>query len=140
MMIYSVFLLTALMGITIFVGYRTKKIAKNRLLHKGLFGVNILALAGVFFWASNLIIPHYAKAADTVQNGGGEAMAYLSAAIAVGIGCIAAGIAVAITGSSAIGAISEKPEALGRALIFVGLAEGIAIYGLIIAIMILGKV
>jgi len=46
---------------------------------------------------------------------------------------------VGATGAAAIGAIAEKPEAFGRVLIFVGLAEGIAIYGLIIAFMILGR-
>ncbi|MEA1866641.1 MAG: ATP synthase subunit C [Thermodesulfobacteriota bacterium] len=64
---------------------------------------------------------------------------YISAALAVGASSIAAGIAVAIVGAAAMGAISERPEMAGRALIFVGLAEGIAIYGLIVAIMILGK-
>jgi len=44
-----------------------------------------------------------------------------------------------LVGSAAMGAVSERPEMAGRALIFVGLAEGIAIYGLIVAIMILGK-
>jgi V/A-type H+-transporting ATPase subunit K len=48
-----------------------------------------------------------------------------------------AGIAVGIAGAAAIGAITEKPESLGRVLIFVGLGEGIAIYGLIISFMIL---
>jgi len=66
--------------------------------------------------------------------------AFLSAAIAVGLGSIGAGVAVAFVGASAVGAMSEKPEIAGKALIYVGLAEGIAIYGLIIAIMILGKV
>jgi len=66
--------------------------------------------------------------------------AFLAAAIAVGIGSLGAGVAVGYVGSSAMGAIGEKPELAGRALIFVGLAEGIAIYGLIIAIMILGKI
>ncbi len=47
--------------------------------------------------------------------------------------------AVAVVGAAAMGAVAEKPETAGRALIFVGLAEGIAIYGLIIAIMILGR-
>jgi len=64
---------------------------------------------------------------------------YISAALAVGASSIAAGIAVAIVGSAAMGAVSERPEMAGRALIFLGLAEGIAIYGLIVAIMILGK-
>jgi V/A-type H+-transporting ATPase subunit K len=66
--------------------------------------------------------------------------AFLAAAIAVSVGALGAGIAVGYVGAAAMGAIGEKPELAGRALIFVGLAEGIAIYGLIIAIMILGKV
>ena len=64
---------------------------------------------------------------------------YMAAAIAVGASSLGAGVAVAVVGSAAMGAISEKPEVAGRALIFLGLAEGIAIYGLIVAIMILGK-
>lgn len=65
---------------------------------------------------------------------------FFSAALATGLSTIAAAIAVGLVGSSAMGAMSERPEMSGRALIFVGLAEGIAIYGLIISIMILGKV
>ncbi len=66
--------------------------------------------------------------------------AFLAAAIAVGVGSLGAGIAVGYVGSAAMGTIGEKPELAGRALLFVGLAEGIAIYGLIIAIMVLGKI
>lgn len=62
----------------------------------------------------------------------------LAAAIATGLAAIGAGIAVGIAGAAAIGAIAEKPELLGRTLIFVGLAEGIVIYGLIISFIILG--
>ena len=58
-------------------------------------------------------------------------------ALVVGISCLAAGYAVARVGSAAIGAVSERPEMFGRSLVFVGLAEGIAIYGLIIGIMLL---
>ncbi len=65
---------------------------------------------------------------------------YIAAALAVGLSSLAAGIAVGLIGASALGAISEKPEISGKALIFLGLAEGIAIYGLIVSIMILGKV
>ncbi len=65
---------------------------------------------------------------------------FIAAAIAVGLGSIGAGIAVSSVGSAAMGAMAERPEMAARALIFVGLAEGIAIYGLIIAIMILGKI
>jgi V/A-type H+-transporting ATPase subunit K len=55
------------------------------------------------------------------------------------VACVAAGYAVAQVGAAAIGVLSEKPELMGRVLIFVGLAEGIAIYGLIIAIMLMRK-
>lgn len=64
----------------------------------------------------------------------------LAAALATGLSCIGAGIAVAMVASSAIGAISENPKLLGKTIIFAGLAEGIAIYGLIISIMILNKI
>ena len=64
---------------------------------------------------------------------------YIGAALAVGASSLGAGIAVGMVGSAAMGAVSERPEMAGRALIFLGLAEGIAIYGLIVAIMILGK-
>ncbi|MCM8759235.1 MAG: ATP synthase subunit C [Candidatus Omnitrophica bacterium] len=66
--------------------------------------------------------------------------AFYAAALSTGIAALAAGIAVAYVGTAAVGALAEKPELTGRVLIFVGLAEGIAIYGLITAIMILGKV
>lgn len=63
----------------------------------------------------------------------------LGAAISTGLAAIGAGIAVSGAGAAAVGAIAEKPEVFGRALIFVGLAEGIAIYGLIISFMILNR-
>ena len=64
----------------------------------------------------------------------------MAAALSTGIAAIGAGIAVAIVGSAAMGAIAERPEIMGKSIIFVGLAEGIAIYGLITSIMILGKI
>jgi V/A-type H+-transporting ATPase subunit K len=66
--------------------------------------------------------------------------AMLSAALAVAASSIAAGYAVARVGSAGVGAVTEKPELMGRVLVFVGLAEGIAIYGLIVAILILNRV
>lgn len=64
----------------------------------------------------------------------------IAAALAIGLSAIGSGIAVAVVASSAVGAISENPSLLGKTVIFAGLAEGIAIYGLIIAIMILSKI
>lgn len=67
-------------------------------------------------------------------------MGLIAAALAIGLSAIGSGIAVAVVASSAVGAISENPSLLGKTVIFAGLAEGIAIYGLIIAIMIISKV
>jgi V/A-type H+-transporting ATPase subunit K len=66
-------------------------------------------------------------------------LGYIAAALATGLSAIAAGIAVGGVGAAAVGAIAEKPELFGRVLVLVGLAEGIAIYGLIISIMILNR-
>ena len=63
----------------------------------------------------------------------------LGAALATGLSSLGAGFAVAKVGTAAIGALAEKPDLFGRLLIFVGLAEGIAIYGLIVSILILNK-
>jgi V/A-type H+/Na+-transporting ATPase subunit K len=62
---------------------------------------------------------------------------FYAIAATIGIACMSAGYAVGKVGAAALGAAAEKPELIGRALIFVGLAEGIAIYGLIIGIMLL---
>lgn len=63
----------------------------------------------------------------------------IGAAIAVAGSSIGAAIGVAYTGAAAIAAISEKPEMFGRAMVIVGLAEGIAIYGLVIAVALLNR-
>jgi V/A-type H+-transporting ATPase subunit K len=63
----------------------------------------------------------------------------VAAAISTALAALGAGFAVARVGTAAIGALAEKPELFGRLLIFVGLAEGIAIYGLIVSILILNR-
>jgi len=93
----------------------------------------VIQLAGTAFGATEGI-------ANAEKNSVTMKWAFIAAAIATGMATIGAAIAVGLVGSSAMGAMSERPEMAGRALIFVGLAEGIAIYGLIVAIMILGMV
>lgn len=66
-----------------------------------------------------------------------DGMKFLGAALSTGLACIGAGIAVASSASAALGAISEDPKIMGKSLIFVALAEGIALYGLIISLLIL---
>jgi V/A-type H+-transporting ATPase subunit K len=64
-------------------------------------------------------------------------MKYLGAGIAVGAACIGGGIAVGQIGAAAMGAMSENPEMFGKALPFVGLAEGICLWGFLVALLIL---
>ena len=83
-----------------------------------------------------------AAAEAGVPTGGdlGAGLAYLAAALATGMSCVGAGIAVAAASSTALGAISENPKLMGKSLIFVALAEGIALYGLLVSFSILAKV
>ncbi len=76
---------------------------------------------------------------DPFQGSLAQGMAYLSAALAVSSSALGAGFAVAKAAPAAIGAISENEENFGKAMIFVALAEGVAIYGLLIAILIINK-
>lgn len=69
----------------------------------------------------------------------GSGLAYLAAALVTSFSCIGAGIAVAAAAPAAIGAFSEDPKAFGKALIFVALGEGVALYGLLISILIINK-
>ncbi len=85
--------------------------------------------------AANAAVNTIASAPSDLSVG----MGYLAAALVTGLSCIGGGIAVAAAASSALGAISENSSILGKSLIFVGLAEGVALYGLIISFMILGK-
>ncbi|MYR19957.1 ATP synthase subunit C, partial [Streptomyces sp. SID6137] len=70
---------------------------------------------------------------------GTNGAALIGAAIAVAGASIGAAIAVAYTGAAALAALSERPEMFGRAMVIVGLAEGIAVYGLVVAILLIGK-
>lgn len=68
---------------------------------------------------------------------GSAGIKYLAAAIAVGLACIASGMAVGKIGAAAMGAMSENAELSGKALPFVGLAEGICLWGMLVAVLIL---
>jgi V/A-type H+-transporting ATPase subunit K len=113
----------------------------TRGLLMGLTGFNVIlglmaAGVGLVWLASPSTAMAAGLSAETVV---ADQYATLAAAIATGLGSIGAGVAVSSTGAAAVGAIAEKPESFGRALIFVGLAEGIAIYGLLISFMVLNR-
>jgi V/A-type H+-transporting ATPase subunit K len=105
----------------------------------------MLALAAIVaVGVTFLLVQSLPVFAQTAPRAGADAAvapwAMIAAAIAAGLSTLAAGYAVAMVGSAAVGALAEKPELLGRVLILVGLAEGIAIYGLIVAVLILNRV
>jgi V/A-type H+/Na+-transporting ATPase subunit K len=103
-----------------------------------LISVFVVQTAAFLFIVFSLVFAAETPAGATSSTGA-SGWGYIGAALAVGLACIGSGYAVSRIGSAGIGAITEKPELMGKTLVFLGLAEGIAIYGLIIAVMILNK-
>jgi len=110
--------------------------------YKQLMGMNITALAGIIIVATIVMLSGGITAFAAEEAAGNaaqtaEGLKYIAAAVSIGISAIGSGIAVASSGAAALGALSEDPKIFGKAFVFVGLAEGIAIYGLIVSILIL---
>lgn len=115
---------------------------KTRGRYKTALGVNLLLFAGTLLTTCGLFLSGNAYAAEEAASAaasGAAGMGYLAAALSTGMSCLGGGIAVSAAASAALGAISEDGSILGKSLIFVGLAEGVCLYGLIISFMILGK-
>ena len=118
---------------------------RNKARYKITIGTNAAAFFGIMLVACGFLFSGNAQAAEAAaeaaQSAGGIAtgMGYLAAALVTGLSCIGGGIAVASAASAALGAISEDGSVFGKSMIFVAMAEGIALYGLIISFMILGK-
>ena len=113
-----------------FVGERTK----------GRFKRTVVAFFGVFLLGTVFIFTSTANAAvaDTATISSG--LGLIAAGLAIGLSCIGSGYAVASSASAALGALSEDSSVFGKALIFVALAEGIALWGFIVAFLILTHV
>ena len=116
---------------------------KTRGRYKAALGANLFLFFGVMIFAAVLMFQGTAFAAEETAEAGAAVsaagMGYLSAALSTGLSCLGGGIAVSAAASAALGAISEDSSILGKSLIFVGLAEGVCLYGLIISFMILGN-
>jgi V/A-type H+-transporting ATPase subunit K len=147
MSIFVISILVALIPMIPAVIYflREKKDAPQQATRKLVFGLNAFNVV-IGLMATGIGILWLATPSTVFANVVGQPLtavadpyATLAAALSTGLAAIGAGIAVSATGAAAIGAIAEKPESFGRALIFVGLAEGIAIYGLIISFMVLNQ-
>jgi len=104
----------------------------------------VMAIIGTLFCAS--AFAGASNVGDSVQSEmsttKADVMKYglIAASVAFGLGAIGAGIAISHVGAAAMGAVAEKPEIAGQALIFVALAEGLVVFGFITALMILGKI
>jgi V/A-type H+-transporting ATPase subunit K len=116
---------------------------RGRLAMRIFLGMDaVLLLAGLALVAIVLSGgPAEAEVVTAAQQtgGGGGWAALLGAAISVAGSSIGAAIAVAYTGAAALAALSERPELFGRAMVVVGLAEGVAIYGLVVSVILIGK-
>lgn len=104
--------------------------------------LNLCSFFGVLLLAVILPVGGFvsAEAAAAVEEAGvisSAGMGYLAAALAVGLGSIGCGIAVANAAPAAIGAVAEEPSCFGKAMIFVALGEGVALYGFLIAFLII---
>lgn len=134
---------TCLVGLALHL--RKEQGSVSVVIAKSLIG----GLSGFFFIAFALVVasifhvaPAFASETTVAVNNipqSAYGLGFLGAGLSVGLACIGTGIATGMSASAAIGAVSENPKMLGTSLLFVGLSEGIAIYGLIVAIMILGK-
>lgn len=114
---------------------------KNKGRYKKALALNVVSFFGLLIFATVFGFTTTASAAEAVTETASNAagLGYIAAALSTGLSCVGGGIAVASAASAALGAISEDSSILGKSLIFVGLAEGVALYGLIISFMILGK-
>ena len=136
-----------LIGLPLIVGAAALAPFAARRWHRGvvvltMIGVLLLAGAVVLLLAAATAGPASAAATAAAAGAAGTGAstgALIGAGIAVAGSSIGAGIAVAYTGAAALAIMSERPELFGRAMVIVGLAEGIAIYGLVIGIILIGK-
>lgn len=133
-----------LISITIGLGifyYLQPSIKEGNKKLKVILGTNVSIYIPMIVVGTVMTLSGTADAAETSTTAASSpaAFGYIAAALSTGLATIGAGYAVGSVGSSALGAVSEDPKILGKTLIFVGLAEGIAIYGLIVSILILGR-
>ena len=107
-----------------------------------MIAIAVLAVAAAVIATMALVVAAPALAAEAAATTVDPSVirwGFAAAAASAGLAALGAGYAVAQVGTAALGALAEKPELFGRVLVMVGLAEGIAIYGLIISILILER-
>lgn len=128
---------TIIVLLTIASGVYLRSSKGSKATIKKALGMNLASFVPLMVLAVLLTVPQAVGAQGEVSQLH-TGLGYLAAALSTGFATLGTGYAVAVVGSAALGAVSEDQSVLGKTLIFVGLAEGIAIYGLIISILIIG--
>lgn len=116
------------------ISERTKGGFKRALACNSFFFFGTLIIADILLFGGNVFAASSSTATASV-----DGWRYVAAALSTGMSCIGGGIAVGSAASAALGALSEDSSIMGKALIFVALAEGIALYGLLISFTILNS-
>lgn len=127
--------LTLIPVVPILTSTKSGVAVKNRfILHLCMF-FGMMIIMSIAMLSTGMVSA--AEATETVKNSSSDGLKYIGAALSIGISSIGAGLAVGGAAPAAIGAYSENPKTFGKAMIFVVLGEGIAIYGAVISFLIL---
>ncbi len=130
---------TIIVALTIASGvYLLKSKENDEKRVKKALGMNLASFVPLMVMALVFLVPQAVGAQEVVSTGLDRGLGFIAAAASTSFATLGTGYAVAVVGSAALGAVSEDQSVLGKTLIFVGMAEGIAIYGLIVSILIIG--
>ncbi len=132
----------ATLGTGVWLEFKPRRLPAGRLLKGGVLANMLLfaiGLAGIMLMGMQEVLAAEPAAGGLMEISMGKGLALLGIGLPTGLAAIGAAIALGPIGSAAMAVIAEKPEMFGRTLIYMGLAEGIAIYGLVMSILLLGK-
>lgn len=133
----------AMIGMGVWLEFRPRSLPSPRWLKGGVlanFLVFGLALAATLMLGVSEVMAAEPVAGAALDISLGKGLALIGIGLPTALAAIGAGIALGPVGSASLAVIAEKPEMFGRTLIYMGLAEGVAIYGLVMSILLLGKI
>ena len=140
--VYALLILLAIAAPLVYIYHRVKtgRRGKAPLLAQIFTFFGVLAVMSVTLFSEGAMAAGEAAAAELVNTDAfASGMGYIAAALAVGLSGIGGGIAVSASAAAALGALSENDSIFGKSIVYVGMAEGLALYGLLIGFMILSR-
>lgn len=132
----------AMIGVGTWLEVKPRQLPPPRWLRRGVlanFVVFGAALAGLLLLGTQEVLAAETVAGAAAEISLGKGLALVGVGLPTALAAIGAGMALGPVGSAALAVVAEKPEMFGRTLIYMGLAEGVAIYGLVMSILMLGK-